>query len=79
MEEIVGVIGNGLQVSTFSLTAAIIVEKSFLRIQVIAYISTTDSVFENKSSSSFQRFVSRSFVEGGRRRKSPEERGKKSK
>jgi len=30
------------QVSTFSLTATIIVDKSFLRIQVIAYISTTD-------------------------------------
>jgi len=31
------------QVSTFSLTATIIVDKSFLRIQVIAYISTTDA------------------------------------
>ncbi|AFK06826.1 hypothetical protein Theba_1121 [Mesotoga prima MesG1.Ag.4.2] len=30
------------EVSTFSLTATIIVVKSFLRIQVIAYISTTD-------------------------------------
>ncbi|HPD38961.1 MAG TPA: hypothetical protein PK411_11520 [Mesotoga infera] len=30
------------EVSTFSLTATIIVDKSFLRIQVIAYISTTD-------------------------------------
>jgi len=33
-----------LQVSTFSLTATIIVDKSFLRIQVIAYIPTTDSI-----------------------------------
>ncbi len=31
------------EVSTFSLTATIIVDKSFLRIQVIAYISTTDA------------------------------------
>ncbi|PZC51899.1 hypothetical protein LH53_08390 [Mesotoga sp. TolDC] len=34
-----------LQVSTFSLTATIIVEKPFLTIQVIAYIPTTDSLF----------------------------------